>query len=71
MQQKNSQSEARKSLVERTPVKERKKLSVIHEASGTPFQTSILQQARLEAEIAVYWLLSKYAQSLRAVKNSI
>lgn len=63
LQHNNSQSEAIKNLVKRTPVKEREKLSSMYQTRKTPKTQHGLHQIRLDLEILAYWLLSKYAQS--------
>lgn len=63
LQQKNNQSEVRKNLVVRTPVKERRKLSYIQTTSKKPISVFSLHKVKLEIEIMVYWLLCKYKQS--------
>jgi len=67
MHQKQSQSEALKNPVERIPVKERQKLSSTFPLSVKSNKGHInsFDKARLDLEIAAYWLLSKCIQTRR------
>jgi len=67
MHQKQSQSEALKNPVERIPVKERQKLSstLPWYTKSNKGQINSFDRARLDLEIATYWLLSKYIQTRR------
>ena len=67
MHQKQSQSEALKNLVERLPVKERQKLSptLPLDVKSNKGHTSSFDKAKLDLEVATYWLLSKYIQTRR------
>ena len=68
MHQKQSQSEALKNPVERLPVKERQKLSPTLSlyVKSNKEHTSSFDKAKLDLEIATYWLLSKYIQTRRS-----
>ena len=66
MQKKVSQSEALENLVEDIPVKERQKLSQAQPTYPNKIQKTVgsrLHNARLDLEISLYWLLSKYEQT--------
>ena len=57
------QSEASESLVKGIPVKERLNLSEY--AKPKKSESNPFHQAKLDLEIATYWLLSKYVQTKR------
>jgi hypothetical protein len=63
-----SQSKALENLVKSIPVKERQKLSKLEPSmvKSTKKENEPLSAARLNLEIAVYWLLSKYVQAKRS-----
>ena len=57
-------SEAKENLVEGLPVQERGIPLQIQSTTGKNEQIkSILRHARLDLEISMYWMLSKYQQS--------
>lgn len=60
-----SQSEALENLVKGIPVKERLNLSESAHAKPKKSENSVFHQARLNLEIAIYWLLCKYVQARR------
>jgi len=66
-QKQTSQSKALENLVERNPVKEREKLYKTQQSIEKPSKSGkgYFSQARLNLEIAGYWMLSKYAQEKR------
>lgn len=64
-QKQTSQSEAAENLVKCIPVKERLKLSESACTKQLQSKSSLFHQARLEIELATYWLLCKFVQERR------
>ena len=61
------QSEASESLVKGIPVKERLNLSEVIFTKPQKSEKNPFNKAKLDLEIATYWLLSKYVQARRNV----
>jgi len=62
-----SQSEALEGLVKGIPVKERLNLSESVFTKPQKSETNPFHKAKLDLEIATYWLLSKYVQARRKI----
>lgn len=64
LNKKTSHSEATKTLVKELPVKERE-IPLQLQSNMIEKPSSVLHRTRLDLEIGVYWVLSKYQQSKR------